>query len=320
MAHDHSGLSLASDDFKPRLRFGAWRRFARNKMAVLGLFIVGAMFFVGIFAPWLAPYDPTAQNLDAVEQLPNPQHWLGTDELGRDQLSRIIWGARTAVVVVIAATLIYAVLGILMGSLAGFFGGWVDTLIMRISDVLFAFPGLLFAFFVAATIKPSVIKWIKSIETSIGMKGLARSGFVDYLVVIAALSVVGWPGLARLVRGQFLSLKEREFVEAARAVGVTSWGIMTRHLMPNAMPPVVVALSMGMGGTILSEAILSFLGLGIQPPAPSWGAMIYDNYSFWRSPAAPVLLWLPGLIIGAIVFAFNFIGDGLNDALNPHVE
>ena len=208
----------------------------------------------------------------------------------------------------------------LVGSLAGFFGGWVDALIMRISDVLFAFPGLLFAFFVAATIKPSIIKWVKSIEVSIGMKGLARSGFVDYLVVVTALSVVGWPGLARLVRGQFLSLKEREFTEAARAVGVTSWGIMTRHLLPNAMPPVVVALSMGMGGTILSEAILSFLGLGIQPPAPSWGAMIYDNYSFWRSPVAPVLLWLPGFIIGAIVFAFNFIGDGLNDALNPQVR
>ena len=291
-----------------------WRRFSRNKLAVVGLFIAGLMFFTGILAPWLAPYSYREQDLDAVEQMPSWKHPLGTDELGRDQLSRLIWGARTAVIIAPTATLVGLILGLLMGSLAGYLGGRVDALIMRLVDLLFAFPGLLFAILVAATIQPRVEAWLRGIE---GLEGFVKAGYAQVLVVIIALGAVGWPGLARLVRGQILSLKEEQFVEAAVAIGASPWRIIRRHLLPNALPPIVVAVSMGLGGAILAEATLSFFGIGIRPPTPSWGSMIYDNYSFWRHPAAPVLLWTPGLVVASLVFAFNFVGDGLNEALRP---
>ncbi|MFQ6057434.1 MAG: ABC transporter permease [Anaerolineae bacterium] len=294
-----------------------WRRFSRNKLAVVGLFLVSLMFFTGIFAPWLAPYSYTEQNLDAVEQMPSLAHPLGTDELGRDQLSRIIWGARTAVIVAPSATFVSVLLGLIMGALAGYLGGRVETLIMRLSDILFAFPGLLFALLVAATMQPGIEAWLKGIEP---LKGFVKAGYAEFLVVIIALSLVGWPGMARLVRGQVLALKEAQFVEAARAVGASPGRILWHHILPNAMAPVIVSISMRMGGAILAESTLSFLGIGIRPPTASWGAMIYDNYTFWRSPAAPILLWLPGLIVGSLVSAFNFLGDGLNEALNPHLD
>jgi len=294
------------------------RRLCRDRMALLGLCIVVAMFLVGIFAPWLAPYSYTDQNLDAVELPPSWEHWLGTDELGRDLLSRIIWGARAAVILVVVVTSIRVTIGVILGALAAYLGGWVDTLIMRTTDFLFAFPSTLFVLFIAATIEPSIVNWVKDVEGLVGMEGLARSGMVDYLVVIISLALIGWPGMARLVRGQVLSLKEREFVEAARAIGASSWHIITRHLLPNALSPVIVAVSIGMGGVILSEAVLSFLGIGLRPPNPSWGAMIYDNYAFWRT--RPHLVIVPGLVLATVVFAFNFLGDGLNDALNPQAD
>jgi len=213
-----------------------------------------------------------------------------------------------------SATFVGVALGLLMGALAGYFGGLVEAVIMRLADILFAFPGLLFALLVAATLQPGIEGWLKTIEP---LQGFVKAGYAEFLVVIIALSAVGWPGMARLVRGQILSLKEEQFVEAARAIGASPWHIIRRHLLPNALPPIVVSVSMGMGGAILAEATLSFFGIGIRPPTPSWGSMIYDNYSFWRHPAAPVLLWAPGLVVALLVFAFNFVGDGLNEALRP---
>jgi len=294
-----------------------WWRYSRNRLAVLGLILVLGLFFTGTFAPILAPFDYNDQNLAEVEQGPSLIHPLGTDELGRDQLSRVIWGARTALIVAPSATFVGVTLGLLFGALAGFFGGMLDTLIMRIADILFAFPGILFALLIAATLQPRIEAWLKSMDIT---KGMARSGYSEFFVVILALSIVGWPGIARLVRGQILSLKEQDYVEAAQAIGASPWRIIRHHLLPNAMAPVIVAISMGMGGAIIAEATLSFLGIGIQPPTASWGRMIIDNYSFWRNPlpVAFVLVWLPGLIVGAVGAAFNFIGDGLNDALNPY--
>jgi peptide/nickel transport system permease protein len=291
-----------------------WRRLRRNRPAVVGLIIAALMYATALFAPWLAPYGYDEQNLDAVEQPPSWAYPLGTDEVGRDLLSRIIWGTRSAAFVSITVTLVNLALGVPLGTLAGYFHGWVDTLIMRLADVLFAFPGLLFVFFIAATIKPSIVAWVKTV----GLIGLAKSGYMDYLVVIVALGLVGWPGLARLVRGQILSLKEQEFIIGARAIGASTWRIMFRHLLPNALPPLIVAISMGIGGIILSEATLSLLGIGLQPPNPSWGAMIYSNYRYWRT--RPHLVIVPGLVLAAAVFAFNFLGDGLNEALNPHLD
>ncbi|MFQ5595345.1 MAG: ABC transporter permease [Anaerolineae bacterium] len=294
-----------------------WRRFARNPLAVISLVIVLGMVITGVFAPWLAPYDPTEVNYAEVEQMPSLRHPMGTDEHGRDQISRVIWGARTAIIVAPSATIVGLVLGLLFGSMAGYFGGWIDGVIMRVTDLLFAFPGLLFAILIAATIQPRIEAWMLQFEK---LKPFVKAGYAEFLVVIVALSLVGWAGLARLIRGQILTLKEQQFVEAALATGVRPWHIITRHLLPNAMAPVIVSFSMGLGGAILAESTLSFLGIGINPPTPSWGAMIYQNFNYWRLPAAPVLLWFPGLIVASLVFAFNFIGDGLHEALNPHLD
>lgn len=276
------------------------------------------MLLTGLFAPVLAPHSYSDQNLDAVEAPPSLDHPFGTDELGRDMLSRIIWGARTASLVAVVVVTITVSLGLLLGAAAAYLGGWVDTVVMRTCDLLFAFPGMLFALFVAATVKPTVLAVVKGWEAAFGWQGLSSMGLVDYLVVLMALSLIGWPGMARLVRGQVLSLREKEFVEAARAMGASDWRIIWRHLLANAMGPIIVAISLGMGGTILSESTLSFLGIGIQPPFPSWGAMIYENYGFWRT--TPHLVLAPGGVLALVVFAFNFLGDGLVDALNPLVD
>ncbi|MDQ4075140.1 MAG: ABC transporter permease [Chloroflexota bacterium] len=312
-----SSPTALADEPLPRRRSrlaAFWRRFSRNVLAVVGLVIIVIFVFVGVFAPWLAPYSYTEQDLANAEAPPSLEHPLGTDRLGRDQLSRLIWGARTAIIVAPAAVSIGLFLGLLLGSAAGFFGGWVDTMVMRTSDVLFAFPGLLFAILIAATVQPRIESWLLSYDS---FRPFVHSGYAEFFVVIAALSIVGWPGLARLVRGQILSLREQAFVEAAYAIGVPPFRILTRHLLPNAITPVIVAISMGLGGAILAESTLSFFGIGIQPPTPSWGAMIFGNFQYWRSASAPWLVWAPGLVVGILVFAFNFVGDGLNDALNP---
>jgi peptide/nickel transport system permease protein len=293
-----------------------WYRLWRNRPAMIGLVIIGLMYFTAVFAPLIAPYAYDKIDLENVRAAPSLDHLLGTDELGRDVFSRIVWAARSAAFVSVTVTGLGLILGTFFGVLSGYLGGWVDTLIMRLSDVLFAFPGLLFVFFIAATIKPGLEAWVKAI----GLRELARSGYLDYLVVIIALGLVGWPGMARLIRGQLLSLKKRDYVLAAQAIGVPTWRIMLRHLLPNAMSPVIVAVSGGVGGIILSEATLSFLGIGLQPPNPSWGAMLYEYYGYWRQPGLWPLLFIPAAVLVAIVLAFNFLGDGLNEALNPQID
>ncbi len=294
------------------------RRVARNVPALLGALVIIGMVVVALFAPFIAPYPYDQTNLGIVEQGPSAAHWFGTDALGRDMFSRVVWGARSAVFVIVMVTFVDLVLGLPLGAAAGYFGGWIDTLVMRVADILFAFPGLLFVFFIAATIKPGLLTWAKSI----GLGELAKSGYLDYAVVIIALGVIGWAGLARLIRAQVLTVKEREFVISARAVGVPTWKVILRHVLPNSIAPVIVALSMGMGDIALSEGYLSFLGIGLQPPAPSWGNILADNAGrYWRT--FPQMIWLvliPGLVLAAVVFAFNFLGDGLNEALNPEIS
>ena len=310
-------LKAAGEAARPRrtLWGDVWARLRRNRPAVAGLVIIILMYFTAIFAPLIAPYEYDKIDLENVRAGPSLDHPLGTDELGRDVFSRIVWAARSAAFVSIAVTVFGLTLGILFGVSSGYLGGWVDTLIMRISDVLFAFPGLLFVFFIAATIAPTLTAWLRSI----GLDDLARSDYLDYLVVIIALGLVGWPGMARLIRGQLLSLKKREFILAAQAIGVPTWRIMWRHLLPNAMPPLIVAVSGGMGAIILSEATLSFLGIGLQPPNPSWGAMLYQYYGYWRTELWP-LLFIPAAVLVIIILAFSFLGDGLNEALNPQLD
>lgn len=288
------------------------RQLVQNRPALFGLIVIGLMFTVGIFAQWIAPYHYRAQDLDAASQLPSWQHLLGTDELGRDTFSRLIWGARTASFVVVVTLILSTPLGIVLGAVAGYFGKLVDTIIMRITDILFAFPGFLFILLVAATVGPRIDVIARDIPL---LDPLVKSGYIDYVVVVFVLALIGWAGEARLIRGQFLTLKERDYALAAKACGATDWRLIFRHILPNALAPLIVSLSMGAGGIILAEAFLSFLGIGIRPPNASWGAMIFDNYTFWRT--RPFLVWIPGLTIGLVILAFNLLGDGLNDILNP---
>ncbi len=289
----------------------ALRKLLRSRMAWLGMAMIAILAAASIFASVLAPYSPRDQNLDAVEKAPSSAHIMGTDALGRDIFSRMIYGARTSLVVLVVVISSTVVIGLAAGSAAAFFGGWVDTLVMRTVDVLFAFPSLLFALFISATVKQGVLEWLRQN----GMTELARSGIVDYVVVFGALSLVGWGGLARLVRAQMLALRQSEYVLAAQALGVRNRRIILRHMLPNALGPVIVAVSLSMGGIVLSESTLSFLGLGIQPPNASWGSVIYETYGFWRTK--PYLVFGPGLTLALVVLGFNWLGDAVNDALNP---
>lgn len=292
-----------------------WRRLRRKKLAMASLAIIFLMYFCGIFAPILAPYSFSDVNItsrETVEQPPSLQHPFGTDHLGRDVLSRIIWGARTAAIISISALALAVLFGTVLGLLAGYFPGLIDTIIMRISDFLFAFPGLLLVLLIAATVKPVVQEKVMPLESIPWLSGI--SGQVDYIVIFSALSIVAWPGIARLVRGQVLVVRNQTYVEAARSMGASTPRILFRHILPNSIGPLLVALSFGLGAAVASEATLSFIGIGIQPPNPSWGSMIAENAGRLRS--VPHLLLIPAAVVGIVIFAFNFLGDGINDALN----
>ena len=309
----------AVEESKPpesaRSRHTILRRLVRRPVAVVSLAVILVIYACGLLASVVAPYDYRAQNLEQTFQSPSLQHWLGTDRLGRDMLTRIIYGARTAAVVSILAVTLGTVLGVVLGGFAGYFGRWVDTLLMRVSDILFAFPGMLLMIMIAATLRPRVTAWAAALQDSLGFKSLVETGYIDYVVVFGAMSFIGWAGMARLVRGQLLSLREQPFVEAALVNGASAWWIIRRHLLPNAMPQILVSVSMGLGGAVAAEVVLSWLGIGVQPPTPSWGTMIAENQGMLRF--YPRLLLTPALVVAVLYLAFNLFGDALNDALNP---
>jgi peptide/nickel transport system permease protein len=242
------------------------------------------------FAPWLSPYDPIRQNLSEDLRAPSFEHPLGQDKLGRDQLSRLIHGARVSLQVGTITVAVSLSIGVLMGALAGYFGGSVDFWIMRTVDVLLAFPGILLAIAMSAVLGPSINN------------------------VIVALSIMGWTGYARLVRAEVLGIRRREHVEAAVALGASNKRVLVRHVLPMLIAPLVVQATFGMAGAIVAEASLSFLGLGVQPPAPSWGAMVNEGRQFLL--IAPHLTLYPGLAILITVLGLNFLGDGLRDRLD----
>ena len=263
-------------------------------MARIGAGIVLVAVVAAVFGPWLAPYDPSAQELSLRLEGPTGLHWFGLDELGRDILARVLSGARISLLVGIVVVGVSSTIGILLGSIAGYFGGRVDEIISRVIDILLAFPGLLLAIALVAVLGPSLTN------------------------VVFALSLIGWVGYARLVRGQVLRARELDFVQAARALGATTSRILARHVIPTTLPAVSVQATLGMGGAILAEAALSFLGLGVQPPTPSWGPML--NYGRGHLLDAPHLTIFPGLAIAILVLGFNFLGDGLRDALDPATQ
>ncbi|MCX6024396.1 MAG: ABC transporter permease [Chloroflexi bacterium] len=299
----------------------AMARLAQKKAAMMGLWVILTFYIAGICAPWVAPFDFATQDLSAVREGPSLKHWLGTDLNGRDHLSRIVWGARTSTIVSAASVLTGSIfVGITLGALAGYLRGWVDQVIMRVGEIFLAFPSLLLIIMISATIRPRVREGIEALEKALGMSGLVESGFGDYMLVFGVIGLFGWVGMARLVRGQILRLREMEFVMAATATGASQWRVITSHLLPNVMSQLLVVISMSLGGAIGSELVLSWLGVGIQPPMPSLGAMIYQFGGQSALLTYPHLLLGPVLLVAAVFFAFNFLGDGLNDALNPRTR
>lgn len=304
---------------KPRsLWSDAARTFTRSKAGMIGLVIAVLVILMAIFAPWIAPYDFADQDWDHVREGPSWGHLMGTDSLGRDLFSRVIMGVRTAVFVAVIVTFSTALIGVLVGALGALVGGWVDALAVWVMDGLLNFPSLWLAAFVSVVTKPIMNRLAKSIYDATQWDFMQDTVVLDYLVVFVCLSFVWWAGLGRLVRGQVLSLREKEFIEAQRAIGAPPMWITIRHLVPNVLGQVVVHMSTQFGFAMLSESSLSFLGIGIRPPGASLGAMIFAGMANWRSD--PHLVAMPGLTLALIVLAFVFVGDALNDALNPRIR
>jgi len=296
----------------------ALRRLLRKKIAVAALVFIGVFYFCGLFAPVVAPHSYTGQNLDAVNQGPSLGHPLGTDGLGRDMLSRVIWASRTTVVVTVATLLTGGlVLGVGLGLLAGYAGGKVDTAIMRVGDVFFALPGLPMLIMINATLGARIrgMGWLGAIE-----KGLRIDGFPDYFVVFGALSLFAWVGGARIIRSQVLALRETEYVTAARAMGASTGRIIFQHLLPNVSNIIIVTLSASLGAIAGTEIALSWFGVGVQPPTPSFGAMLFEGGNIRTLQANPHLLLVPGAIVAGLIFSFNLLGDALTDVLTPHAR
>lgn len=266
----------------------------QNKLAAVSLIVILVFIFCAVFAPYIAPHDPTVQDYQNVRAAPSSSHILGTDELGRDVFSRIIYGSRISLVIGLVPTSISMVIGTILGLIAGFLGKKTDFIIMRLADIMLAFPSLLLAMVVMYTLGASLIN------------------------IFIALSVVSWAGTARVVRSQTLSIKEKEFVEAAVSIGVKKSVIMLRHILPNCLPSLIVLFTMNIPGSILSESSLSFLGIGAQPPASSWGLMVVNGKQWLFSE--PWIAIAPGIAILIIVLAFNFLGDGLRDAIDPYMK
>jgi peptide/nickel transport system permease protein len=272
----------------------AWRQFRRNRLAVAGGIVVVCLAALAVLAPVLAPYDPAAYDVKRILLQPSASHWFGTDQLGRDVLSRMLFGARISMAVGFISVGIAVLLGTLIGTVAAYYGGRVDEALMRFVDLMLNFPRFFLLLTLIALLRPSI--W----------------------VIIAVIGFTGWMGLARLVRGEILSLREREFVLGARALGAPDARIMLRHILPNALVPVLVSATLGVAAAILTESGLSFLGLGVQPPTPSWGNILIDGKA-----NIEIAWWLsvfPGLAILLTVLAYNLLGEGLRDALDPRLR
>ncbi|MBW3554745.1 MAG: ABC transporter permease [Gemmatimonadetes bacterium] len=292
-AGDDPGIQDRSGDSQWSI---AARHFRQNVPALVGLVLVVVLYLIAFMAPLLAPYDPIAQgDLTTTGYLPpSGDYWLGTDQFGRDIMSRIIYGARISLAIGFIAVAIAIILGSLLGAIAGYIGGKVDAAIMRFTDMVMAFPRLILLIMIIALFEPSLT------------------------LIILVLGLTQWPGTARLVRGEVLSLREQEYIQAARALGFGRWRIILRHLIPNVLAPVIVAATLGIGNTIVLEAGLSFLGMGIQPPTPSWGTLVADGRQ--NLIGAWWVATFPGLAIVVTVLAFNLVGDGLRDALDPRMR
>lgn len=276
------GTSLTQD---------AWRRLRKNTLAMIGLYVLLFMIAIALLTPWIAPYTYEGQNLDLGATAPSWRHWLGTDILGRDQLTRVMYGSRVSLMVGFIATSVALLIGVLWGATAGFVGGRIDAIMMRTVDALYALPFTIFIVLLTVVFGSSL------------------------LLLFLAIGAVEWLTMARIVRGQVLTIKKQEFVEAAISMGLSPWQIITRHLIPNVLGPIIVYTTLTIPSVILLESFLSFLGLGVQPPQSSWGSLISGGVESMEE--YPWLLIFPGLTLSITLFSLNFLGDGLRDALDP---
>ncbi len=300
------GAVLAADSESAQvdersLSLGAltWRRFRAHKLALLGGAALIVMILAALAAPLLSPYSPDRGDFSAFSVAPNSAHWMGTDANGRDVLTRILYGARVSLLIGFATMFTAIVVGTTLGAVAGYFGGWVDNVIMRVTDMVLSFPLYLLLFVLSAFIA-------------------GAQGAQNLLLIVLVLVSVNWVFIARLVRGEFLSLKEREFTQAAHAIGAPAGRIILRHLLPNAVAPIVVNATLLVGQVIILESVLSFFGFGVQPPTSSWGSMLADGQAYQAD--APWETIYPGLAILITVLSVNLLGDGLRDALDPFAK
>lgn len=301
----------------------ALRSLLRRRIAMLAIAYILIFYTVGIFAPLLAPYDYSAQNLGHVFAPPSRQHLFGTDRLGRDEFSRVILSTRTTVIVTVAASLAGGfIIPVVLGMLAGYRLGWVDSLINRVGEALGSLPSLLLLILLSATLRPrmdafwlsqNAFKW-----PLIG--GSLQAGGADLLLVFSVLTLVGWVGGERLIRSQVLAVRKSDYVEAAHAMGASTWRILRSHIFPNISWLVVVGISSSLGGIALSEIALTFFGLGVRPPTPSFGDLIFDASGPLTVAAHPNLLLVPGVVVVLLFLSFNLLGDALNDVLNPRTR
>ncbi len=275
-------------------RQDAWRRLKKNKLAMIGLYTVLCIILIAVIGPWLSHVSYSDQNLLQANKPPGAEHWFGTDNLGRDLFIRVLYGARISLAIGFVASLINLTIGVVYGGIAGFFGGRIDRIMMNIVDILYGIPVLLYVILLMVILKP----------------GLTN--------IFIALGIAYWLGMARIVRGQILSLKEQEYVLAARTVGASSWRILFRHLIPNSMGPIIITLTLAIPEAIFTEAFLSFIGLGVAAPMASWGVLASEGVTSLRS--YPFQLFFPAMAISITMLAFNFLGDGLRDALDPRVR
>ena len=299
----------------------AVQRLMKKKIAVLCILILIIIYVSGLLASIIAPYDYTAQDYSNIKKPPSFEHIMGTDRAGRDVFTRVLWGVQnTAIITFVALITGGLVIGVGLGLLAGYKGGKIDSFIMRIGEISSSFPDILLVIILAATLRPRILDFVRYIEDSYGFSGLVKSGIADYLVVSLALVSFGWIGTARLMRAQVLSIKENQFVESARSIGASTNRILFVHLLPNSISPLIVSVTMGMGALVGTEIILSWLGLGIQPPRPSLGRMLLEGGSISVIRNEPWLLIGPGTIVFMMVLCWNLLGDALNDVLNPRTR
>nr|WP_235864606.1 nickel transporter permease [Ureibacillus acetophenoni] len=287
-------ISLTEKPVKKSRWLAFMKKLAKNKAAIAGAIVVLTVFILAILAPWIAPYDPTHIEMSKKFQGPSAEHWLGTDDKGRDILSRLLYGSRISLTVGILSTLLGAIVGVVLGIVAGYYGKWIDSLIMRFCDVLLAFPGILLALAIISILGPSTAN------------------------TIIAIAIFAVPTFARIVRGSTLGVKKLEYVDAIRAMGSRDSRIIFKHILPNITSPIIVQATLYIASAIITASALSFLGLGTQPPTPEWGTMLANGRSYLAQ--APHITLFPGLVILLVVVGFNLFGDGLRDALDPKTK